>query len=109
MNCKHPHYFWRVAKAGGVAPASEQLHLTPQTISGQMGLLEPHLGVPLFARSGRNFELTDAGRSPSATRRTCSNWALNWRHPCGPTRRAVVRSTSGSALLMRFTRRSPIA
>jgi LysR family transcriptional activator of nhaA len=62
MNFKHLHYFWRVAKTGGVARASEQLHLTPQTISGQIGLLEDDLGVPLFAKSGRNLELTDAGR-----------------------------------------------
>ena len=62
MNFKHLHYFWRVAKAGGVARASEQLHLTPQTISGQIGLLEDDLGTPLFAKKGRNLELTDAGR-----------------------------------------------
>ncbi len=62
MNFKHLHYFWRVAKAGGIARASEQLHLTPQTISGQIGLLEDDLGTPLFAKSGRNLQLTDAGR-----------------------------------------------
>ena len=62
MNIKHLHYFWRVAKAGGVARASEQLHLTPQTLSGQIGLLEDDLGTPLFAKKGRNLELTDAGR-----------------------------------------------
>ena len=26
MNFKHLHYFWRVAKTGGAACASEQLH-----------------------------------------------------------------------------------
>ena len=62
MNFKHLHYFWRVAKAGGIARASEQMHLTPQTISGQIGLLEEDLGAPLFAKRGRNIELTDAGR-----------------------------------------------
>lgn len=62
MNFKHLHYFWRVAKAGGIARASEQLHLTPQTISGQIGLLEEDLGTPLFAKRGRNLELTEAGR-----------------------------------------------
>jgi LysR family transcriptional activator of nhaA len=62
MNFKHLHYFWRVAKAGGIARASEQLHLTPQTISGQIGLLEEDLGTPLFARRVRNIELTDAGQ-----------------------------------------------
>ena len=62
MNFKHLHYFWQVARAGGVARASEHLHLTPQTISGQVGLLEEDLGTPLFAKRGRNLELTDAGR-----------------------------------------------
>ena len=62
MNFKHLYYFWRVAKAGGVVRAGEQLHVTPQTISGQIGLLEDDLGAPLFAKRGRNLELTDAGR-----------------------------------------------
>ena len=62
MNFKHLHYFWQVAKAGGVARAGEQLHLTPQTISGQIGLLEEDLGTPLFAKRGRNLEMTEAGR-----------------------------------------------
>ena len=63
MNFKHLYYFRRVAKVGGIA--SEQLHLTPQTISGQIGLLEDDLGAPLFAKRGRNLELTD-GRCPVA-------------------------------------------
>jgi LysR family transcriptional regulator, transcriptional activator of nhaA len=62
MNFKHLHYFWVVAKQGGVARASEVLHLTPQTISGQINLLEDNLGQALFTRSGRNLELTEAGR-----------------------------------------------
>ena len=62
MNFKHLHYFWVVAKQGGVARASEILHLTPQTISGQINLLEDNLGQALFTRSGRNLELTEAGR-----------------------------------------------
>jgi len=63
MNFKRLYYFWWVAKAGGVARTNEQLHLTPQTISGQIGLLENDLGAPLFAKRGRKLELTDAGRS----------------------------------------------
>ena len=62
VNYKHLHYFWAVAREGGVARASEKLHLTPQTISGQLGLLEEYLGVELFIRVGRNLELTDSGR-----------------------------------------------
>lgn len=62
VNFKHLYYFWQVAKAGGVARASKELHLTPQTISGQIGLLEDALAAPLFAKRGRNLELTEAGR-----------------------------------------------
>jgi len=62
MNFKHLRYFWQVAKAGGVARASEQLHLTPQTLSGQIGLLEEDVGTPLFAKRGRGLALTDAGQ-----------------------------------------------
>ena len=62
VNYKHLHYFWAVAREGGVARASELLNLTPQTISGQLGLLEEYLGVDLFTRVGRNLELTETGR-----------------------------------------------
>ena len=62
INYKHLHYFWVVAKEGGIARASERLHLTPQTISGQLSLLEENLGEALFSRVGRNLELTETGR-----------------------------------------------
>jgi LysR family transcriptional activator of nhaA len=62
INYKHLRYFWMVAKEGGIARASERLHLTPQTISGQLGLLEEQLGEALFTKVGRQLELTDAGR-----------------------------------------------
>jgi LysR family transcriptional activator of nhaA len=63
MNYKHLYYFWTVAKTGSIARASEQLHLTPQTISGQLSLFEDVIGEILFDRSGRRFTLTDAGRT----------------------------------------------
>lgn len=62
MNLKHLHYFWKVAKHGGVMRASEAIHITPQTLSAQIRLLEDSLGTPLFSREGRALELTDAGR-----------------------------------------------
>ena len=62
MNFKHLHYFWVTAKAGGIMRAGEQLHTTPQTLSGQIKLLEDWLGQKLFRKSGRNLELTDRGR-----------------------------------------------
>jgi LysR family transcriptional regulator, transcriptional activator of nhaA len=62
MNFKHLYYFWVTARAGGVMRAGEQLHTTPQTISGQIKLLEDWLGRDLFQKSGRQLELTEHGR-----------------------------------------------
>lgn len=62
MNFKHLHYFWVTAKAGGIMRASEQLHITPQTLSGQIKLLEAWFGRALFRKRGRQLELTEDGR-----------------------------------------------
>jgi len=62
LNFKHLRYFWMVAKTGSIARAAIQLHLTPQSISGQLSEFSSTLGVELFRRTGRNLELTDAGR-----------------------------------------------
>jgi len=51
-----------VANEKSIVKASEQLNLTPQTISVQLSLLEESLGVALFDRVGRHLELTDIGR-----------------------------------------------
>lgn len=62
MNHKHLYYFWKTGKMGGVVKAGEVLHITPQTISEQIRLLEENLHTELFTRMGRGLELTDAGR-----------------------------------------------
>jgi LysR family transcriptional activator of nhaA len=62
LNFKHLHYFWVAAKAGGIVRAGEQLNTTPQTLSGQIKLLEAWLGRRLFRKSGRHLELTEEGR-----------------------------------------------
>lgn len=62
INYNHLYYFWTVAKEGSIARAGELLHLTPQTISGQLRVLEDALGGKLFARAGRALTLTDMGR-----------------------------------------------
>lgn len=62
INLKHLRYFWAVAHTGSVAAASNQLHLTPQTVSAQIKLLESALGTTLFKPAGRGLELTQAGR-----------------------------------------------
>lgn len=61
LNYNHLQYFWAVAREGSIAKASESLHLTPQTISGQLKLLEEAVGQPLFNRVGRRLVLSDMG------------------------------------------------
>lgn len=62
VNLTQLRQFWAVAKAGSIQRASENLHLTPQTLSGQIAKLEEALGVELFERVGRRLELTETGR-----------------------------------------------
>jgi len=62
LNYRQLHYFWVVAKTGSIVRACEQLNLTPQTVSGQISLLEQNFGVELFRRVGRQLELTEVGR-----------------------------------------------
>lgn len=62
LNMKHLRYFWAVATHGSIARASEVLHLTPQTISGQLRELEDQIGAKLFGKSGRNLALTESGQ-----------------------------------------------
>lgn len=61
MNFKHLHYFWQVASCGSLTRAAERLHATPQTLSGQIKLLEERFGKPLFRKEGRQLALTETG------------------------------------------------
>lgn len=62
LNYHHLRYFWTVAKAGGLKPAAEQLHVSQPSISAQISELEEALGEKLFRRAGRKNELTEVGR-----------------------------------------------
>ena len=62
LNLKHLRYFWIVASEGSIARASETLHLTPQTISGQLRMLEESIDDNLFDKAGRNLVLSETGR-----------------------------------------------
>ena len=61
LNYSHLQYFWTVANEGSIARAAELLHITPQTISGQLKLLDEAVGEPLFQQAGRGLVLTDTG------------------------------------------------
>lgn len=61
LNYKHLQYFYTVAELSGIQAAADRLSVTPQTISGQLKLLEDELGEALFRKHGRGIQLTDAG------------------------------------------------
>jgi LysR family transcriptional activator of nhaA len=61
LNYHHLLYFWTVARLGGIARASRELHLSQPAISTQLKQLEQSLGVELFERRGRNLVLTELG------------------------------------------------
>lgn len=62
LNLAHLHYFWSVAKSGSVTEAAKTLHVTPSTVSIQIGKLEDQVNQDLFQRVGRRLELTEVGR-----------------------------------------------
>jgi len=61
FNYRHLHYFWAVAKEGGMARAAERLGVAVQTVSAQVHELERSLGASLFRPAGRRLALTEAG------------------------------------------------
>ncbi|NBX95607.1 MAG: LysR family transcriptional regulator, partial [Betaproteobacteria bacterium] len=62
LNYRHLHYFWVVAKEGGIARAAERLGMAVQTVSAQVRELERSLGHQLLKPQGRGVALTEAGR-----------------------------------------------
>jgi LysR family transcriptional activator of nhaA len=63
LNYHHLFHFWTVVREGGVTRASEKLHVSQPTVSGQLRELEEALGEKLLARSGRTVALTEVGRT----------------------------------------------
>ena len=55
--------FHAVATHGSFTRASEMLHITQPTLSGQVKELEERYGTKLFVRHGRRIELTEIGKS----------------------------------------------
>lgn len=55
-------YLRAVAQTGSVTAAAATLAVAPQTVSGQLKVLEQNLGRPLFDRVGRSLRLNDVGR-----------------------------------------------
>jgi DNA-binding transcriptional LysR family regulator len=55
-------YFVKIADLKSLSKAANSLDLTQSGLSRQLATLEAYLGKPLFSRTGRGVELTDAGK-----------------------------------------------
>lgn len=53
--------FHATARSGSMLQAAEILGVTPSAISQQIQVLEAHIGIRLFSRTGRKVVLTEAG------------------------------------------------
>ncbi|MBA6328456.1 transcriptional activator NhaR [Colwellia sp. MB02u-6] len=62
LNYHHLQYFHAIATYGSIAQAAKVMHITPQTLSAQLNLLEEQLGYSLFERKGKRLVLNDMGR-----------------------------------------------
>ncbi len=63
MDIRQIEYFSEVAKHLSFTKAASTLHVSQPSISKAIQNLEAELGVPLFYRSSKQLELTDAGRA----------------------------------------------
>jgi LysR family transcriptional activator of nhaA len=61
LNYHHLQYFYAIATHGSITKAASVVHITPQTLSAQLSLLEEQLGYQLFDRKGKRLVLNEMG------------------------------------------------
>lgn len=61
LNYNQLYYFYKIAEAGSIALASQNILISSPALSMQLKELEESLGTPLFLRVGKKLVLTEAG------------------------------------------------
>jgi LysR family transcriptional regulator, transcriptional activator of nhaA len=62
LNYQHLLYFWTVVRIGSLTRASNELALSPSTISAQLRTLEERFGEQLLVKHGRTLVPTEIGK-----------------------------------------------
>lgn len=62
LELRHLRYFVAVAEELNISRAAQRLHLSQPPLTRQIQQLEGLVGAPLFTRTARGMELTEAGR-----------------------------------------------
>ncbi|WP_413728257.1 LysR substrate-binding domain-containing protein [Sodalis sp. RH19] len=63
MEIKQMRYFLALAQENNFGRAAERLHITQPPLTRQIHTLEEELGTPLFIRTNKGVELTEAGQA----------------------------------------------
>ncbi|MDO5652113.1 MAG: LysR family transcriptional regulator, partial [Moraxella sp.] len=88
--------FHAIATEGSIAAAARKLQIASPSISKSLKLLEQHIGLPLFRRTTRKVELTEAGQrlfERSQAAMTQLSFAVESVHDLGQTPSGKVRIT----------------
>lgn len=105
LNYNHLRYFWAVAREGNLTRAAEKLLISQSALSIQIKKLEGQLGQDLFERSGRQLQLTEAGRiafdHAEAIFATGGDLLATLKHRLGD-RRAILRVGALATLSRNF-------
>ncbi|MBB6669128.1 LysR family transcriptional regulator [Cohnella nanjingensis] len=63
MDIRQLRYFIAIVEEGKISAAAERLHLSQPPLSQQLKTMEEELGSKLIERSGKSFEVTEAGKA----------------------------------------------
>jgi DNA-binding transcriptional LysR family regulator len=99
MNLQDLRAFLAVARAGTLAAAGEEIHLTPSALSKALRRLESSLGVELFDRDGLRLRLNASGERFRPQAQRLADLAQAVQHDFSPASRRMDVRLTGPAVL----------
>ena len=67
MDIRDYEYIVAIAEKGGISKAADHLFITQSALTKFLQRTEQKLGMELFVRKGKQFLLTEAGRTAAAS------------------------------------------